>query len=129
MLDALVYNLREDLAIPHVALRLWAGNGDGRQEFEPVSTELKQMAAALPEPYCGPANHPEAASWLGEAAPHLRSMALVALHEQHVAGSQGEATGLLVLASEDPARFYAEMGTVYLRRLGELTSASLARFL
>ena len=39
-----------------------------------------------------------------------------------------EPIGLLVLASEDPARFYADMGTVYVRRLGELTSASLARF-
>ena len=127
-LDTLAYNLREDLAIPHVALRLWLGNGEGRREFEPVSPELKQMTVAMAEPYCGPANQAEAASWLGESAPHLRSMALVALREHGVAGAQGDPIGLLVLASEDPARFYADMGTVYVRRLGELTSASLARF-
>jgi uncharacterized protein YigA (DUF484 family) len=33
--------------------------------------------------------------------------------------------GLLVMGSEDPQRFYPEMGTVYLMRLSELVSASL----
>jgi uncharacterized protein YigA (DUF484 family) len=37
--------------------------------------------------------------------------------------------GLLALASEDPQRFYPGMGTLYLKRLGELISTSLVRFL
>jgi uncharacterized protein YigA (DUF484 family) len=34
---------------------------------------------------------------------------------------------MLALASEDPTRFYAGMGTLYLQRLGELLSAALER--
>jgi len=37
--------------------------------------------------------------------------------------------GMLALGSEDVMRFYPEMGTLYLKRLGELAGASLARFL
>jgi uncharacterized protein YigA (DUF484 family) len=39
----------------------------------------------------------------------------------------GDAAGLLVLASEDAQRFYPEMGTLYLKRIGELLSATLQR--
>jgi uncharacterized protein YigA (DUF484 family) len=35
------------------------------------------------------------------------------------------ASGLLLLASEDPQRFYSGMGTLFLERLGELISAVL----
>jgi uncharacterized protein YigA (DUF484 family) len=41
---------------------------------------------------------------------------------------KGETFGLLMLASEDPQRFYPEMGTVYLSRIGDLVSAALMRF-
>jgi uncharacterized protein len=33
--------------------------------------------------------------------------------------------GLLVLASESATRFYPEMGTLYVKRLGELVGARL----
>jgi len=39
-----------------------------------------------------------------------------------------ECFGMLALASEDPMRFFPEMGTLYLKRLGELTSAALRRY-
>jgi uncharacterized protein YigA (DUF484 family) len=39
----------------------------------------------------------------------------------------GGVFGLLALASEDPQRFFPEMGTLYLKRLAELISAALAR--
>jgi uncharacterized protein YigA (DUF484 family) len=35
---------------------------------------------------------------------------------------------MFVLASEDLLRFYPEMGTLYLKRLGEMVSAGLLRF-
>jgi uncharacterized protein YigA (DUF484 family) len=54
-------------------------------------------------------------------------MALVPLRESGAAGD-GACVGLLALASEDPMRFYPEMGTLYLRRLGELVAAGLSRF-
>ena len=41
----------------------------------------------------------------------------------------GEAFGMLALGSEDAARFYADMGTLYLMRLGEMAGAGLTRFI
>jgi uncharacterized protein len=120
----LYYNLREDLAVPHAALRIWRGSASlEAPELRGASEEMKRYAAALAQPFCGPSADPEAAAWFGEAAPHVRSVACMPLRTQ-----QGECFGMLVLGSEDVARFYPEMGTVYLKRLGELTSASLLRF-
>lgn len=123
---ALYHHLHEDFAIPHVALRLWrtAGSGlaAGRAEFLPVSDELRRYAAALTQPYCGASSNVEAGGWFGEAAPHVRSVALMALGD-------GECFGMLALGSEDHARFHPEMGTLHLMRLGELAGTSIARFL
>jgi len=128
MLRALYYNLREDFAVPHAAARIWrpdggeaAGDGSG---FAPVSEELRQYAAALERPFCGPSGHVEVASWFGEAAAQVRSVACMPLRD----GSKA-CFGMLALASEDILRFYPEMGTLYLQRLGELTSAALLRHL
>ena len=60
--------------------------------------------------------------WFREAAEHVRSVALVPLGQTSV-------FGLLTLGSEDPQRFFPEMGTLYLKRLGGLASAALLRFL
>jgi uncharacterized protein YigA (DUF484 family) len=38
-----------------------------------------------------------------------------------------EGVGLLALGSPEPQRFYPAMGTVFLRRIGELATAALAR--
>jgi len=36
--------------------------------------------------------------------------------------------GVVALASEDPKRFYPEMGTLHLARIGDLMSHALWRF-
>jgi uncharacterized protein YigA (DUF484 family) len=125
LLHALQYNLREDFAVPHVAVRIWsAGRGAiAAPEFESVSDELRQYAAGLEHPFCGPSANPEIAAWFGEAAGQLRSLACVTLRDAGKAGF-----GMIALASEDPKRFYPEMGTLYLKRLGELVSAALERY-
>jgi uncharacterized protein YigA (DUF484 family) len=122
MLQALYYNLREDFAVPHAVVRIWGAALEG-PEFAPVSEELRQYAASLEHPFCGPGANPEVASWFGEAAAQLRSFACMPLRD---AGNA--CVGMLALASEDPARFYPEMGTLYLKRLGELASAALQRY-
>jgi hypothetical protein len=127
LLSALYYNLREDFAVPHVALRVWRGHDAAHRaqtvpEFRAVSGELIQYATGLAQPYCGPSGNAEAAGWFGEAASHIRSVALMPLKDQ-------ECFGMLALGSEDVMRFYPEMGTLYLKRLGELAGASLARLL
>jgi uncharacterized protein YigA (DUF484 family) len=125
LLRALYYNLREDFAVPHAAVRVWSpGPGTlAGSEFAPVSDELRQYAASLKHPFCGPSANPELASWFGEAAAQLRSLACTPLRDGTAC------VGMLALASDDPTRFYPEMGTLYLKRLGELASAGMQRYL
>lgn len=121
-LSVVYASLREHFRIPHVALRLWRGVGS-QAEFTPVSAELREYAAAIEHAYCGPEQNFEATRWIAGPAAELRSVAFLPLRE-------GAATfGLVALASEDPRRFYAEMGTVYLERIAALVAAALARFL
>jgi uncharacterized protein YigA (DUF484 family) len=56
--------------------------------------------------------------WLEEELAQVQPVALVPLGASPV-------FGLLALGSEDPQRFYAEMGTLYLRRIGELCAAAV----
>ncbi|MDR0775778.1 MAG: DUF484 family protein [Azonexus sp.] len=117
------FHLRDDFAVPHVALRLW-DKPEGIEdlpEFAAVSEELQVFAETLGRPYCGSTAGFGTASWFGEQAPHIRSQALIALR------NGGGTIGLIALGSEEGQRFYAEMGTLYLERLGELVSAALAR--
>lgn len=128
LLSALYYNLREDFAVPHTALRIWRRahalhpGAEDAPEFRPAGDALKKYAASLAQPFCGPSAVPEAAAWFGEGASHVRSVAHMALRDR-------ECFGMLALGSEDVLRFYPEMGTLYLKRLGELVSAALFRFL
>ena len=52
----------------------------------------------------------------------MRSVAHMALRDK-------DCFGMLALGSEDVLRFFPEMGTLYLKRLGGLASAALLRFL
>ncbi len=125
VLHTLNFHLRDDFAIPHVALRLWhrpSGLGE-LPEFAEVGEELMTFAETLVEPFCGSTAGFETSSWFGEVAPHIRSQALIAMR------NGGGTIGMIALGSEDGQRFYAGMGTLYLERLGEMASAALARLL
>ena len=108
--QALQFHLREDFSVPHVALRLWT---DGAE------AELRDQAETMGAPQCGAAAGSPFLGWFGEVAEHVRSIALIPL-------GQTRTLGLLALGSEDPQRFFAEMGTLYLRRIGELSAGALA---
>ena len=127
LLSVLYLHLREDFAVPHSALRIWGAEGGALRggestEFRPVGEQLKRYAASLSQPFCGPSGDAEAAAWFGEGASHVRSVAHMALRDR-------ECFGMLALGSEDVLRFYPEMGTLYLKRMGELAGAALLRFL
>ncbi len=123
VIGALYFNLREDFAVPHTVLRLWTEWAHPQlPEFDEVSAESRDFAASLAHPYCSAHAMVDTAAWFGEEAPRLRSFAYVALKTDRV-------FGLLALASEDPQRFYPEMGTLYLKRLGEITAAALLRYM
>jgi hypothetical protein len=128
LLSILFLHLREDFSVPHAALRIWGaerGAPEGAAdsaEFRPVGEQLKRYAAGLAQPFCGPSGGAEAAAWFGESASHVRSVAHMALRDK-------ECFGMLALGSEDVLRFYPEMGTLYLKRMGDLAGAALLRFL
>ena len=123
-LDTLYLDLLDHFAVPHVAVRLWnvAEENPDTKEFAPVAAEMRQFIEQMTAPYCGQHAVYESQAWFGEAAAHLKSFALVPLARDQVT------FGVVALASEDPKRFYAEMGTLYLARIGELVSHALWRF-
>lgn len=121
LLNATYLSLREDFAVPHVELRVWGVDtaGDAR-EFSAVSGEARAFAAGLTQPYCSGHVADGVLALFGEAGPHLRSFSCVPL-------SGAETFGIVALASEDPQRFYPEMGTLYLKRIGDLIGTALRR--
>ena len=123
-LDALYLDLLDHFAVPHVTVRLWgvAEASTDTKEFAPVAPEMREFVEKMTTPYCG--NHAvyESQSWFGEAAAHVKSFALVPLKHD------GHAFGVVALASEDPRRFYPEMGTLHLARIGDLVGHALWRF-
>ena len=124
--DVLVRELLHYFLIPQGGVRVWGG----AQLFstmpfaQTVSDDVKSFAGSLSVPYCGVNSGFEAAQWLEEPAGAM-SMALIPLRET---GSTG-AFGMLVLASPDPTRYTADMGTEFLARIGEIASAALSRLL
>lgn len=123
VIHLLNFHLRDDFSVPHVALRLWDKPADIEDlpEFAAVSEELQVFAETLVHPYCGSTAGFGTASWFGEHANHIRSQALIALR------NGGGTIGMIALGSEEAQRFYTDMGTLYLERLGEMVSAALAR--
>ena len=120
VLNAMYLNLREDFSVPHVALRVWGAGGHADlPEFKPVSDASREFAASLTNPYCAGHAMVDTAGLFGEASAHLRSFSYIPLRAD-------ETIGLLALASEDPQRFYPEMGTLYLKRLGDLVAYAIA---
>lgn len=119
---ALYSHLGGAFAVPHVGMRLWGVGAGGGAECDRVSGDLMAFAAGLDKPYCGPVAGQEALGWFGSAGAELRSMAQVPLRE-----AGGLSFGLLVMASEEPTRFYPELGTLYLERIGEMAAAALLR--
>jgi uncharacterized protein YigA (DUF484 family) len=117
---ALFASMQDDFAVPHAALRIWDAPVEREgEEFQPVDEGIRAFANGMSRPYCGASANIKGLDWFGEMAPHIRSVALAPLQR----GKQ--ITGLLALGSEEPERFYSEMGTLYLERIGALASAAL----
>lgn len=95
--------------------------------FTPVSEQFSQWISTLEQPYCG--SKPEQADVALDN--NDGSFAFVPLYT-HVQNASEDSTthlpaiGVLILVSNDPAHFKADMGTVFLSRIGDLLSAALA---
>jgi uncharacterized protein YigA (DUF484 family) len=124
--EVLVRELKAQFMIPQAGVRIWGGSEmfHAMPFARPVSDDVKSFAGSLSVPYCGVNSGFEATQWLEEPASAM-SMAMIPLHE-----AAGAATiGMLVLASPDPTRYTADMGTEFLARVGEIASAAISRLL
>lgn len=122
----LIDQLQHEFLIPQAALRLWGVDARYAELAcaQPVSADVKSFASSLTLPYCGLNSGFEAGQWLADPA-SVMSLALIPLRGGE--GAEGESFGLLVLASPDPTRYAAEMGTEFLMRIGEIAAAALSR--
>jgi uncharacterized protein YigA (DUF484 family) len=124
--DVLVRELKHQFMIPQAAIRVWGGaDAFAALSFaRRVSDDLRSFASSLGVPYCGANSGFEAVQWLDDPA-QVASMAMIPLRHEGPTG----AFGLLVLASPDPTRYTADMGTEFLARIGEVAGAALTRLL
>jgi uncharacterized protein YigA (DUF484 family) len=125
--EQIVQELTIEFSVPQVGLRMWDVAPEYRDQAfaQGVSDDAKVFASSLMEPFCGLNTGFEALSWLPEPTA-IASVALIPLRTG-AAGSTAPAFGMLVLASTDAYRFNSGMGTDFLARIGELTSAALSR--
>lgn len=124
--DVLVREAEHQFLVPQAAVRVW-GAADAYASLgfaRSVGDDAKSFATSLTAPYCGGNAGFEAVQWLATPA-EVASLAMLPLRHDSVEG----AFGLLVLASPDPTRYTAEMGTDFLARIGEVASAALSRLL
>jgi uncharacterized protein YigA (DUF484 family) len=122
--EVVVSTIKHEFLVPQAALRVW-GVSPAHADLsaaQGASEDVKSFAASLALPYCGLNSGFEAVNWVSDPST-VMSLALVPLR----GGAGGEVFGLLVLASPDPARYSAEMGTEFLMRIGEIAGAGLAR--
>ena len=126
----MVASLKHEFLIPQAAIRLWGVEAEhnGAVYAEPASDDVKSFASSLTLPYCGVNAGFEAGEWLEDAST-VMSMAMIPLRLgfSEKAGERDGAFGLLVLGSPDPTRYAVDMGTEFLMRIGEVSSAALTR--
>jgi uncharacterized protein len=117
------HDLPEYFELSDTCLRIWANPLDSKNSnnlvFSTVADETKNWVAMQLSPYCGKPPEIVADDWFIEPA---ASMALIPLRT-------AQTIGFLALASDDEKRFFAEMGTDFLTKIGELVSAALSRTL
>ncbi len=117
------HDLPEHFDLSDTCLRLWANPLDAANSknlvFGHVSEEVKTWVASQAQPYCGAPPSIISEDWFLEPA---ASVALIPLRT-------AQTFGFLALASDSHKRFFAEMGTDFLNKIGELLSAALSRHL
>ena len=132
--EAVVRGIRTLFDVPQAAVRVWsvAPAYANAPVTWGASDDVRAFATSLTMPFCGPNLGFEPVGWLRGAGAsdgaegEVQSLALLPLRD----GPMDRATpafGMLVLASHDPHRFDATMGTEFLTHIAELASAALAR--
>src|SRR5664279_301971 len=117
-LAVLYHSLKEDFGVPQVATRMWGKVPEQSYlpELAATSSEIREFADQLGQPYCGPKASFESREWF-EDGDALQSFAFMPLRT-------AQTFGLLALGSPDAQRFHSGMGTLYQTRLAELASVA-----
>ncbi len=114
--------LPEHFDLSDTCLRIWANPLDASTHahlvFSPISEAAKTWITAQSRPYCGKPPVIVSEDWFIEPA---ASVAIVPLQ-------LAQTIGFLALASDDENRFFDEMGTDFVSRIGEILSAALSRY-
>ena len=117
----LVEFLATHFQLPNAQLKLWVNDSHAADHlFIDAEDSLKNWAKDLSQPYCGTLPTMDIAGWFTDTP---ASLAVIPMRYQEVT------FGLMAIPSEQRSRFYAGMGTLFLNRIGELVSASLARYI
>lgn len=116
--------MQNDFAVSNTMIRIWLKSARNDllhdEAFTAVDDAFSDWVLTLKEPYCG--IKPAAAGNL--LSDDLQSFAIIPLHKSTPAALQ-PAFGVLILGSDQAQRFKADMGTMYLERIGELVSAEI----
>ncbi|EEG09694.1 DUF484 family protein [Pseudogulbenkiania ferrooxidans] len=123
LVGALLQCFELEFGLDRCALRLWHPSAVALPHIYNGRQAIKVLAGNLSGPSCGPYANDQVLSWF-PPEPTLESFAMIPLKN-----TAGEAFGLVVLASNDPQRFTADMQTHYLSQIGELITVSLERLL
>jgi uncharacterized protein YigA (DUF484 family) len=119
-------NMQHVFDVTESQVRIWLKPNDEALAqdavFTPVSDSFSNWVVTLEAPHCG--TKPESAA--GLLGDNLQSFAFIPLYKD---GDKKHAIGVLMLGSEDPKRFNADMGLMYLKRIGDLVSASFSAYI
>jgi len=118
--------LRTDFNVTESLIRVWVKPSNSAiasdAVFTHVSDEFNDWVISLQQPHCG--SKPQVANGLLDST--LQSFAFIPLYKN---ADDQHAFGVLMLGADDPLRFKADMGTLYLDRIGELIAAALLNHL
>lgn len=118
-IEALVSTLQQEFNVPMVTLKLWASTNAPHEVFSEADETVQAWLETLPEPYCGPNPDNGIISIIDSDA---KSYAVVPLKNSQI-------IGVLAMASNEEKRFYPEMGTMFIERIGALVSAAIQKYI
>jgi uncharacterized protein YigA (DUF484 family) len=117
--NALTQTLQNDFNVPMVTLKIWTDAGQDHETSSDADEQLQAWLETLPEPYCG--SQPDE-SIRNITNGDAKSYAVCPLKNPQI-------FGIVIMASDNEKRFYPEMGTMFIERIGELVSAAIEKYI
>lgn len=123
-------SMLQDFAVTQSMIRIWLKPTisllEKESAFMPIEETFIDWAKALNAPFCG-AKPAIADNLVSDnlVSDNLQSFAFIPLFKK-----SGEPVfGMMILGSDEPHRFKANMGNMYLKRIGELVSTALVPYI